>query len=286
MGAPARVGGEDIEIRTKDGITLRATVRSVPRSKGTCVLAHAMFARRSAWDKGFADFIAARGLKSVAFDFRGHGDSETTTIEHSYDDLVRWDLPAVTELARQKLGGPVIVIGHSLGGHVALAAQGIGILGADAILGIASPNIWLRELEPSRAVWAVKRGVLASVEAVCRRCRGRFPARRLGLGSDDEPVTYMSDLVRFGRTNAWRSADGTQDYLAALGRIKDPVCAIASSGDRLNARPECVRRMLDLTAGPKRFVHVRDSIGHAELVTTRRAEKAWGEALEWVLSTL
>jgi hypothetical protein len=93
-------------------------------------------------------------------------------------------------------------------------------------------------------------------------------------------------LTRFGKTSTWRSADGKHDYLAALGRIKEPVCAIASSGDRLNARPECVRRMLNLTAGPKRFVHVREAIGHAELVTTRRAEKAWGEAMDWITSTL
>src|SRR5260221_2691189 len=110
MGAPAGMTrvGEEIEIRTKDGITLRATVRKVPRAKGTCVLAHAMFARRSAWEKGFADFVAGRGWKSVAFDFRGHGESETT-LDHSYDDLVFQDLPAVTELARQKLGGPIVV---------------------------------------------------------------------------------------------------------------------------------------------------------------------------------
>lgn len=284
MGPPARVK-EEIEIRTKDGITLRASVRKAPRAHGTCVLAHAMFARRSAWEKaGFAEFLADRGWKSVAFDFRGHGDSEATP-DHGYDDLVTFDLPAVVECARQKLGGPIVVIGHSLGGHVALAAQGAGVLGADAILGIAAPNVWLRELEPSRAIWAVKRAALASIDAVCRRF-GRFPARRFGLGSDDEPLRYMADLTRFGKTGAWRSADGRHDYLAALGRIKEPVCAIASDGDRLNARPECVRRMLQLTDGPKRFVHVRDSVGHAELVTTRRGEPAWGEAMDWISSAL
>ena len=284
MGSAARLKREDIEIRTRDGITLRTSVRKVPRAHGTCVLAHAMFARRSAWEKGFTEFLSARGWKSVSFDFRGHGDSETT-LDHGYDDLVSFDLPAVVECARQKLGGPVVVVGHSLGGHVALAAQGAGILGADAILGIAAPNVWLRELEPSRAIWAIKRAALASIDAVCKRF-GRFPARRFGLGSDDEPVRYMTDLTRFGHTGAWRSADGKQDYLAALARIKEPVCAIASDGDRLNARPECVRRMLELTHAPKRFVHVRDSVGHAELVTTRRAEHAWAEGMDWISSAL
>jgi predicted alpha/beta hydrolase len=279
--APVR---EEIEIRTRDGITLRATVRKIPRSRGTCVLAHAMFARRSIWEKGFAEFLAARGWRSVSFDFRGHGDSDKTD-DHGYDDLVFSDLPAVAECARQKLGGPLVVIGHSLGGHVALAAQGAGVLGADAIVGVAAPNVWLRELEPSRAVWAVKRGILATVDAVCKRF-GRFPARRLGLGSDDEPIGYMTDLTRFGKTNAWRSRSGTNDYLAALARVKEPVCAIASDGDRLNARPECVRRMLDLAAGPKRFVHLRARVDHTRIVTTRDAESGWGEAMDWIASAL
>jgi homoserine acetyltransferase len=96
----------------------------------------------------------------------------------------------------------------------------------------------------------------------------------------------MTDLTRFGKSGTWRSADGKHDYLASLARVKEPVCAIASDGDRLNARPECVRRMLDLVAGPKRFVHVQSSIGHAELVTTRRGEAAWGEAMDWISSAL
>jgi predicted alpha/beta hydrolase len=281
LGTSAR---EEIEIRTKDGITLRATAEPFARSKGTCVLAHAMFARRTIWEKGFAEFLTARGWRSVSFDFRGHGDSDKTG-DHGYDDLVFSDLPAVAECARQKLGGPLVVIGHSLGGHVALAAQGAGVLGADAIVGIAAPNVWLRELEPSRAVWALKRGLLASVDAVCKRF-GRFPARGLGLGSDDEPVGYMTDLTRFGKTNAWRSRSGTNDYLAALARVKEPVCAIASDGDRLNARPECVRRMVELVGGPHRFVRTEARVDHAQIVTTRRAESAWVEAMDWITSAL
>jgi len=280
VGAPARL--EDLEVRTADGVTLRASVRKVPRARATCVLAHAMFARRRAFEKYFVEFLASRGFRSVAFDFRGHGDSEH--LDHGYDDLVTLDMPAVVECARAKLGGPVFVVGHSLGGHVAFAAQGMGAMQADGIVGLASPNVWLAELEPSRAIWALKTATLSGIDAVCKRL-GRFPARRFGLGSDDECERYMRDLVRFGKSGAWRSADGKHDYLAALSRIKEPVCAIASEGDKLNARPECVRRMLEMTSGATRFVrvHGRDAPDHAEIVTTRKAESAWSEAMEWMM---
>jgi predicted alpha/beta hydrolase len=162
------------------------------RLVGVAVLAHAMFARRTEFERpagsGLAPFLANRGWRTIAFDFRGHGDSGPSAADGgswSYDDLVLGDLPAVVLCARDRAKRvPVAVVGHSLGGHVALASQGIGRIGADAIVAIAS-NVWMRSLEPSRMRWALKRAMLEAIEGVCAR-RGYFPARALRLGSDDE----------------------------------------------------------------------------------------------------
>lgn len=290
---PPPDGAEGVELRAKDGLTLRATLRDHAADAaplGTCVLAHAMFARRTEFEKaGFAAALARLGWRSIAFDFRGHGESERPE-SWGYDDLVFSDLPAVVEAARDRLGGPVVVVGHSLGGHVALASQGVGSLGADAVVAIGA-NVWLRELEPSGPIWAAKRAMLRAIDALAAR-RDPFPARALRQGSDDESSRYMRDLARFGLTGAWRSADGRWDYLAALARVSIPVAAIASDGDRLNARPECARRFLALTGGPTRFVHVRAADaggrapGHMQLVTTGACERAWVEAMRWVASAL
>jgi predicted alpha/beta hydrolase len=286
---------ESIEVRTRDGRSLFADVRE-PRGAlaGTAVLAHAMFARRVEFErprgKGLARFLAARGWRTVAFDFRGHGESAPRASEGgswSYDDLARHDLPAVVACARARAEGlPVVVVGHSLGGHVAIASQAAGWLDADAIVGFAA-NVWMESLEPSRAVWAAKRAILDVVRRVCAR-RGYFPARLLRLGSDDEATPYFTAFRRFAETGTWGTDDGAVDYGARLGGVGIPVMNIASDGDRINCRPVCAERFLARLGGPTELVHVRRSDdgsrppGHMALVTTERARSAWVRAAEWM----
>jgi predicted alpha/beta hydrolase len=293
-GAPS----EELEIHTEDGVALRATVRE-PRQgvvAGTAVLAHAMFARRSEFERpqerGVADMLVARGWRTVAFDFRGHGESGKSAGEGGswgYDDLVRYDMPAVVGCAKARFGKkPVVVVGHSLGGHVAVAAQGTGRLGADAIV-LAAANVWVRALEPSLGVWAAKRAVMEIFERVAAR-RGYFPARALRQGSDDEALAYVRDVARFARTNRWRSADGRDDYLDAMRDVRVPVVQIASTGDRLNCRPVSARAFVERCGGPIELVLAEraddggPAPGHMEIVTTPSVREAWSRAETWVRS--
>jgi predicted alpha/beta hydrolase len=288
---------EAIEIRTTDGHVLRAEVRE-PRGAlvGVAVLAHAMFARKTEFERpaggGLARFFAECGWRTVAFDFRGHGESGSGAAaggSWSYDDLVQRDLPAVVACARARAKRvPVVVVGHSLGGHVALAAQGIGLLDADAIVAIAS-NVWLPSLEPSRPRWLLKRAVLMAIDAVAER-RGYFPARTLRLGSDDESRAYVAAFVRFAMTDTWRSDDDRHDYLAALTEVSIPVMSLTSAGDRLNCHPDCAERLVRRCAGPVLSETVRASDdgstppAHMEIVTSERARSAWNRAESWMRS--
>jgi len=286
--------GESIEIHTRDGRALRATVREPHgKAQGVAVLAHAMMARRAEFERprgrGLARFLAERGWRTIAFDFRGHGDSGPGAADGAswtYDDLVRHDLPAVVECARARSKGRVVVVGHSLGGHVALASQATGLLAADAIA-MFGANVWLRALEPSRVRWVAKRAISRGIEEVCVR-RGFFPARALRMGSDDEASAYMlvntSRTVREGR---WRSDDGT-DYLGALANVKVPVRSIASDGDRINCHPACAERLLAHVGGVRAFDRIRTADdggpapGHMEMVTTEAATSAWTRLEAWM----
>ncbi len=294
---PAGDGSETIEIHTASGAPLRATVREPPRGvklAGTAVLAHAMFARRSEFERpvdgGLARFLGARGWRTIAFDFRGHGDSGRGAAAGgtwSYDDLVFEDLPAVVTAARARSRrAKVVVVGHSLGGHVALAAQGTGVLDADAIA-MFGANVWLRELEPSRLRWAMKRAIIATIDATCART-GYFPARAMRLGSDDEPSRYMAALSRVVREGRWGTDDGRVSYLDALGAVTIPVRAIASDGDRINCHPDCAARFVGRAAGPVAFDRIRAADdgdaapGHMEMVTAASATTAWARLERWM----
>jgi predicted alpha/beta hydrolase len=284
---PPPQDAESLEIRTEGGVSLAATVyEPAAKPRGTVVMAHAMFSRQTSF-RWLAPAWRDRGWRVVTFDFRGHGKSPCAA--YGYDDFVQRDLPAVVACARDRDGGPVALVGHSLGGHVALAAQGCGLVSLDAIVLVAS-NIWLRDFEPNGAIWTTKRLILEGFVRAARRF-GKFPARALRLGSDDESLAYVEDLARFGLDGRWTSRDGTRNYLAALTEVHCPLYSIASDGDRINARPVCVERMLAKCRGPLHFDRVLESDdgsrppGHAALLTTERARSAFDRA-EAFLRTL
>jgi predicted alpha/beta hydrolase len=291
---------EELEIRTEDGVALRAIVDDPPDGvalRGSCVMAHAMFARKTEFGRreraGLAQACAANGWRTIAFDFRGHGESTLPkgAPEWGYDDLVRLDLPAVVDCARARSEGkPVVVVGHSLGGHVALAAQGTGRMTADGIVAIAA-NLWLRQFEGSRVRWAAKLALARVMHESVSRV-GRLPARQLRFGSDDASGRYVRDLLRFMREDSWRSDDGRDDYLASLARVVIPVCAVSSEGDRVMCHPESADAFARSCGGPVELVRVSRSDdggrapGHMALVTTDRARTKLLAALDWVETTI
>lgn len=274
-------GAEVVEIRTKDGVTLSATVMDPHgEMRGTVVMAHAMFGRQTGF-RWIARMFRDRGWRAITFDFRGHGKSPASG--YGYDDFVVHDLPAVVDCARARSEGkPVALIGHSLGGHVALAAQGCGLVSLDAIVLVAS-NVWLRDFEPSGAMWAAKRLILEGFVRTARRF-GKFPARALKLGSDDESLEYVEDIARFGLDGRWVSRDGTRNYLSALTEVDVPLYSIASDGDRINARPVSVERMLSRCRAKIHVDRVAKSDdggkppGHSEVLTTQAARSAYERA--------
>lgn len=283
------ISPETIEIRTEDGVALAASVFEPEKPIGVCVMAHAMFARRSSFERphhrGLAPFFAARGVRVVTFDFRAHGESQTPA-RVSYDDLVRFDLPAVVNAVKARAKKiPVVVLGHSLGGHVSLASEGAGFIRATRIVAVGA-NVWIPSLEQSKLRWAVKRVSSEIALRVTRRI-GRFPSRALRIGSDDEPLDYMEGLFRGTRDGSWRSDDGRIDYLANLSNVTLPVLAMLSDGDRITCHPSAGERFVRQTRGDVTIERIRKSDdgstapGHMEMVTTEACRSAWERVVRW-----
>jgi predicted alpha/beta hydrolase len=289
---------ETLDIRTSDSWSLRADVHEpAGTAVGVAVLAHAAMARRSSFYRpagaGLCALLVERGWRVVVFDFRGHGDSEPLAAKGArfgYDDLVRHDVPAVFSYAKSHAapGLPVVGIGHSLGGHVMLAAQGTERVAFDAVVAVAA-NVWTRDLEPSIRRWLAKRASLTTAVAISRRV-GRFPARALRMGSDDESLLFFEDWERFARSR-WGSRDGREDYAASLGRVRCRVLQLVSDGDRLLCVPECGERFLARCGGYRRLERiVEDDDGgkpptHMGILTSGRVASVWRRVEEWMRSS-
>jgi len=235
-----------MKITTGDGWALHVDHKAHRgERKGAVVVLHAMMVDRRSMDRprgqGLASFLADSGWEVFLADFRGHGESGPVAREGgqwTYDDLVCQDVPAlVTRAARA--GGPVYVVGLSLGGHVAAASAGAGLCAPDGLV-LLSSNIWMPQLEPSRRRRRVK-GLQMAVFRAISELRGRFPSRRLRMGPADECRTYVRDLHRFWRRDAWTARDGT-DWLAGLATYEGRVLSVVGKRDRLMAHVDGARR--------------------------------------------
>ena len=96
-------------LTTASGASLAVEVRDPPRARSTAILLHSSMASRRIWNApkgaGFAALLEEHGVRTLALDFRGHGESGTPAARGgrwNFDDLARDDLPALCRAARER----------------------------------------------------------------------------------------------------------------------------------------------------------------------------------------
>jgi len=111
------------EIGVHDGLSYSLWLPATPAPGGVVILHGAGSCKENHHD--FARAALGAGLAAIAFDQRGHGDSEGPMDGRSLDDVV-----AITELLRSRIGGdpdktsalPIALRGSSMGGYLALVS--------------------------------------------------------------------------------------------------------------------------------------------------------------------
>jgi predicted alpha/beta hydrolase len=280
---------EVVTLTMSSGRSLAVEIREPDApSQGTVILLHSMMVSRRIWnsprEQGFVRTLNEAGLRTLALDFRGHGESGPRAargVGWTYDELVREDIPAICRAARERWKNErLTMIGHSLGGHAALASVATLATEADALVAVAT-NIWLPS-EEGNPVERAQKGAIVRTCQIITKSMGYFPARALGLGSDDEAAPVMENWAGWWRRDCWTSGDGKIDYLDALARVHIPVLGVASVGDRRLCTPACAARYLKhVPAAKVRLELVRsaddggDAPDHMQLVTTRAAASMW-----------
>lgn len=150
MSAGERLPGTPIPMHTwtgAGGLSIAGDTWGDPNGP-LVVLQHGGGQTRHAW-KGAGETLGSAGYHAVAFDARGHGDSDWAPPEQYGQDYMVEDLLCIV----QALGGkrPTLV-GASMGGGVSLIAVGEGHVDAAALVLVdMAPRI---ELEGSRRIQA------------------------------------------------------------------------------------------------------------------------------------
>jgi pimeloyl-ACP methyl ester carboxylesterase len=229
----------------------------------TVVLLHCYALDLRAWDPLIAPLRAA-GLRLLRYDHRGHGWS-TRADEHTSVALLADDL---AELLATGVTGPVVLVGHSLGGMVAMAlADRHPDLVADRVAGVvflatSSGDLGRLDLGLPVVLGAALLGLERRGVAVLTGCGFDHlplppavlrPATRwlaFGAQADDVAVADVAELAascHLGVMTTLRRSLAEIDFRLALIAF-DGIPVVVAVGDRDRVTPtdharEIVRRL-------------------------------------------
>lgn len=241
-----------------------------------------MFTSHSFWisprDIGLAAHLANAGHCCYLIDRRGMGDSPVpeSDIRAGLAEHVEQDLPVLAARIAQQHDQPAFWVGHSFGGVMASLALAGGQCGQPAGLVLFASQYAVGKRALTWPWSLLTRGMSHAM--------GRVPARRVGLGPEDESPEALDDAcawVARGRDSPW--------MIDALARIDCPVLGLAGAADTVDP-PEGCRQFVDaLGSRDKQFQVAGKAQGFAEdynhpgIVVSRVArEDIWPRVSDWM----
>jgi pimeloyl-ACP methyl ester carboxylesterase len=267
-------GGRSIEVRSADGTRLHAEAFNEAGTGPLVVLAHGWTERLAIWGP-VIDRLSAAGVRTVAYDLRGHGQSGLATGGDYSLPRFGEDMEAVLG-AVNRTEAPTVIIGHSLGA-MAVAAWAADHSAAERVQAAALVNTGLVDLLTGHLLF----GEVAS--RFNSRLAGRmFLGVSAPLPAFSSPVAHavirhvafgpsagLAEIAFYERMlletpprvrGACGDAMAEMDLLDAAGRLEVPTLVLAGDRDRLTppAQARRIAERLPHSAG----VVVLEDTGH------------------------
>ena len=227
---PAAVAAEPLELRAADGYTLSALrYRPAGLARGRLIVAGATGVPQGYYRR-FAQFAAARGYDTLTLDYRGIGRSAPPTLKGFRMDYLDWgrlDLAAAVEAMHGDDGLPLVMVGHSYGGHAfGLLPNHDKVHGFVTFATGAGWHGWMPRLEQARVLfmWRLLGPVLT-------RWAGYLPWSRLGMG-EDLPLDVYRQWRHWCRyPNYFFDDPAMQALRAGFDRVRTPIVAVNATDD-------------------------------------------------------
>lgn len=275
---------------TADGVGLGLhRMRAYRDGRGAVLLVHGAFSGHGVWTRdvppggGLAHFLLERGFDVWLGDLRHHGDSDREPKPRTwrFEDWILRDAPALIERVKEESGfAPLAWVGHSAGGVVGLCWLARGDSAApplEAVVTFGAPGP--KRMGPIR--WG-----LAATSIGLARALGRFPARALGFGSEDEAAEILAEWMGWNVGGAWLGRDGF-DYFAALRGVQAPFLSVAGERDALFAPPAACNEVVEQVGSRRKELLVYPGLSHRGMVLDALArERCWPGVAERVASLL
>jgi len=226
-----------VTLATEDGVTLHGWWFGGEAPTNLAVLAGATAVPQRFYRR-FAAWLAARGVATLTFDYRGIGESLAgRDIADVTAELVDWgsrDIPAAVDWAGDRLPAlPVHLIGHSAGGQMLGLMRNHRRL--SRVVTFAASSGHIPNLLPAMRLKA--RFVFQLLGPVTTGTMGYFPASKIGFG-EDLPAGVLRQWARWCRAPGYAASDRE----GAIGEhwfdeVDRPVLAITASDDPIATAP-------------------------------------------------
>ena len=246
--------------------------------RGVVVLAHGLHEHSGRYAH-VAERLVGAGFALHALDHRGHGRSGGTEGNIGPMACVRTDLHHLREMAGEADPGlPVVVLGHSMGGLVAL--DYVLDRGGDGLAGLVVSG---PALDTSAAS-----GVQRVAAPLLARFLPNLGVLTLGaenVSRDPEVVrAYEEDpLVRTGPVRARTGAEmlgAVQRVEPRLGELSLPLLVLQGSEDRL-VPVDAARLVHDRAGSADRTIHLYDGLFH-EVLNEPEREQVLDDLVGWL----
>ncbi len=281
---PTLTGTRERSVTCDDGVRLAVRETGADDAALTLVFAHGYTCSSECWAAQVRDLsgdVRAGGVRMVLYDQRGHGGSETGDASSHTIEQLGADLAAV--LAQRVPQGPVVLIGHSMGGMtiMALAQQhpewfgervvAVGLLGTSSggmtqvTLGLpavfATISARLFTLAPRAAALNRRAERFRAVDSDLARWLNRFVAFRPdAAGSELAFMTMMQAPMDLETMASFLPTFAVHDRTGMLGPLKSlPTLILVGERDVLT--PPSHSRVIADALPDATFVEVPGS-GH------------------------
>jgi predicted alpha/beta hydrolase len=238
---PTPAEPRELPVTTTDGARSVLTLFEAGSDAPLALVLPAMGIEARYYDR-FARALCGEGVSAAFCDLRGAGRSSVRAgrgQDFGYGAIATRDVAAVRAVLEREGKRRVFLVGHSLGGQLALlhAAAAPEPPAGIALVAASSPHfVGYRGRVALRVLFGTQAARLVA-EAM-----GYFPGNRLGFGGR-EARTLIREWSRVARTGRYRLGDYPGDPEARLRELVLPVLSITLEGDEI-APPEAADLLL------------------------------------------
>lgn len=237
---------KEVSVTAADGVTVPLNLFETAAPRAAVLVMPALGIQAKLYAP-LAAALASAGCFVAVLEQRGHGRSPLRARRGStfgMADFLDRDIPAaLDELERRAPGAPLIVGGHSLGGHLATLYAGQAPERVDGVFHVATGAPW-----PGDFPWpqSLLIRVLCVLVSVCRLYPGYFPGDRLGFAGR-ESLSLMRNWRRWALTGRLDfEPDGRR--AAKVAEWTGPVVSIALERDTYATTAAIDRALAPFTA--------------------------------------